>query len=113
MRKILAHRIDLALDGVARYGALGPTFGHHGAQPDVSHRKQGGLGRLRACCIERNPVQGKVRCSRQRGTRQHGLKLWAAFEALQNQVALAQRVKQDNPKQIRRPDACGLWRDGR
>ena len=92
---LCADDIDLSFDGIARDGASGPSFGHHGAQPDRFGLKQGvslPIGRrtrrVDAGFWQIKAVQSEMRGARNRATSKGSLKLGAGFESLHTTAKL-------------------------
>ena len=82
--KLCADVVDLAFDGVARDGTLGPPFGDHGAKPNFVGLKEGGdvrvFGRGQGLGFGQvKTVQSEMRGARNRAAGKGGLELRAGF----------------------------------
>lgn len=85
--ELCADIVDLAFDGVACDGALGPSFGDHGAKPNFLGLKKGGAVRVFVRGQGLGFGQVKTVQSEVRGVRNHAackgcLKLRAGFQTL-------------------------------
>jgi hypothetical protein len=92
---LCADDIDLPFDGIARDGASGPSFGHHGTQPDrfglkqsVSRTIDRRARRINAGFWQIKSVQSEMWGARNRATSKGSLKLGAGFESLHTTAKL-------------------------
>ena len=96
-----ADGVDLALDGVARHGALGPALGHNHTQPGVLHGKKRFDQSLSSAAeapmfatsaearSNRHAMQGKVRGSGHGLAAHHSCKLRFGRDSLQGVAAIS------------------------
>ena len=84
------HLVDLAADGVARDGALGPALGQQHTQPGSVQRKQ---ARAFIDRVEGETVQGEMRRLGHRSAGQHGLELLPGPQPLDHRRASTDRAQ--------------------
>jgi len=103
MLEIGTHGVYLSFDGVARHGASGPAFGHHGAKPGVHDREQWPLwGRvtrssMQGNCRKRIPMQRKMMGFCDDDSAQRGLKLRSRLKPLHKGQTPDQEVPSRKP----------------
>jgi len=107
MRKISAHGVDLAFDGVARDSPFGPAFGNHGPEPDVLDGKQrpcrkdfsraAGFG-LHGPRIQGIAMQCEMRCLGDKGAGKNRLELGTGLKPLHERQASVQKTADGQQK---------------
>ncbi len=120
MRKISAHGVDLAFDGVARNGPFGPAFWNHGTEPDILDGKQRPIGQalrriaeltLHGLHIKRIAMQGEMCGSCDDNASKNSLELRSGLKPLHKRQASAQETADSQQiPDLRQPGVYGPWR---